>query len=767
MSNKQIPNLPVAIALNGTEQVELVQAGVSVRATTQEIADLKGVGPTGPTGSLGPTGPTGSMGPTGNGPTGPTGPTGAAGATGPSGTGPTGPTGATGAASTLPGPTGPTGAAGATGPTGTSGPTGPSGNGPTGPTGNAGPTGPTGSAGGAGATGPTGPTGFGATGPTGATGAIGPTGPGGALASYGSFFDTTSQFAALTNTAYPMLLNTTAEALGVSVVSGSRVTVASAGTYNLQFSAQLDKTSGATANVKIWLRKNGVDVPDTASTVAIQGTAAETVPAWNFVLTLAASDYIQFMWSTDDVSAHLSTFPAVAPAPAIPSVIVTVTQVMYLQAGPTGPTGTSGPTGPTGSAGTPGSAGPTGPTGDAGPTGPTGSAGSVGATGPTGATGAASTVPGPTGPTGPTGAQGPSGISSGLVFYIDDVGGTSPTTGSLLITPNTGAQTTVTTNVNSSTPTQIGSWVTNVGVPGVTVVAGGNWNVWLYASRSGTPDVRYWAVIQEVASDGTTVLQTLVNGNYASGTAIDTSTSSTFDFSAYVSATTLASSSSRLRVTLYAQSVSGSPTLTTYYRDGTISYLVSSISANVQGPTGPTGATGPTGSAGVNGPTGPTGAAGINGPTGPTGDTGGIGPTGPTGAASTVAGPTGPTGGAGPTGPAAPNATYTRTTFTATAGQTTFAAVYTVGFIEVFVNGVLLTGSEYTATNGTSVVLTTACNAGDIVETIAYYTINIAPTGPIGPTGPTGASITGPTGPTGPAAVGALTVPQGYFFSGF
>jgi hypothetical protein len=68
----------------------------------------------------------------------------------------------------------------------------------------------------------------------------------------------------------------------------------------------------------------------------------------------------------------------------------------------------------------------------------------------------------------------------------------------------------------------------------------------------------------------------------------------------------------------------------------------------------------------------------------------------------------------------------------------------------VFVNGVLLTGSEYTATSGTDIVLATACNAGDIVETIAYYTINIAPTGPIGPTGPTGASITGPTGAAGP-----------------
>ena len=39
-SNVQIPNLPVAIALSGTEQVEIVQAGVSSRTTTQDIANL-------------------------------------------------------------------------------------------------------------------------------------------------------------------------------------------------------------------------------------------------------------------------------------------------------------------------------------------------------------------------------------------------------------------------------------------------------------------------------------------------------------------------------------------------------------------------------------------------------------------------------------------------------------------------------------------------------------------------------------------------------
>lgn len=162
---------------------------------------------------------------------------------------------------------------------------------------------------------------------------------------------------------------------------------------------------------------------------------------------------------------------------------------------------------------------------------------------------------------------------------------------------------------------------------------------------------------------------------------------------------------------------------------------------------------------------------GGSGPTGPTGATGAAGPAG---------GPTGPAGPTGPTG-SAPNATYTRTSFTATAGQTTFTVTYKVGFIEVYYNGVLLNGSDYTASNGTSIILNSGVASGDIIETIAYNTINIAPTGPTGPTGtgptgptgaigptgpgvgatgPTGPAGSGPTGPTGPTGTGA-TGPTG------
>ena len=70
--------------------------------------------------------------------------------------------------------------------------------------------------------------------------------------------------------------------------------------------------------------------------------------------------------------------------------------------------------------------------------------------------------------------------------------------------------------------------------------------------------------------------------------------------------------------------------------------------------------------------------------------------------------------------------TYTSTEFTATAGQTAFNLVYTPGYVEVYHNGLKLSASDYTASNGTSVVLGTAAVAGDAIEVVAYGTFAVA-----------------------------------------
>lgn len=79
-------------------------------------------------------------------------------------------------------------------------------------------------------------------------------------------------------------------------------------------------------------------------------------------------------------------------------------------------------------------------------------------------------------------------------------------------------------------------------------------------------------------------------------------------------------------------------------------------------------------------------------------------------------------------GSAASN-TFDVTSFTATAAQTTFSVTYTVGNIQVYQNGVLLKDTtDYTATNGTSVVLAAGATSGDAIDVVAYATFTVTDT---------------------------------------
>lgn len=144
-------------------------------------------------------------------------------------------------------------------------------------------------------------------------------------ARYGSFYDTTTQTAAAINTAYAMTFNTTDISRGVYIGSPtSRIYVDESSLYDLQFSAQLDNTSGGNHLAYIWLRVNGVDVTNSASQVRLKGTDGELVAAWNFFADLKAGDYFELMWSVNDTAVQLTAQAAASPVPGIPSIILTV-----------------------------------------------------------------------------------------------------------------------------------------------------------------------------------------------------------------------------------------------------------------------------------------------------------------------------------------------------------------------------------------------------------------------------------------------------------
>jgi len=222
---------------------------------------------------------------------------------------------------------------------------------------------------------------------------------------WGSFWSTVTQTNAGATSVNLMTVNNS-DPNNNDVVIGatsSQIKVLNFGAYNIQFSAQFDKTDAGVDEFDIWLRLNGANLADTTGKIQITENNGVAIAAWNYILELNANDYIEFAWFSSDVNMRVRYEPSqISPTrPAIPSVIITVQQIMNTMEGPTGPTG---PTGPSGTNGTNGDTGPTGPTGPSG--------GPAGPTGPTGPSG------GPTGPTGDTGPKGNKGDNGdGPVAY--------------------------------------------------------------------------------------------------------------------------------------------------------------------------------------------------------------------------------------------------------------------------------------------------------------------------------------------------------------
>jgi hypothetical protein len=141
----------------------------------------------------------------------------------------------------------------------------------------------------------------------------------------GNFYDTTTQTAAVINTAYAITFNATDLSEGVYIGSpASRIYVDTEAVYNFQFSAQLDSTSGGSHLVFVWYRVNGADVANSASQVRLKGTDSELVAAWNFAVKLKAGDYFELMWSVSDIAVQMLAQAAAAPVPGIPSAILSV-----------------------------------------------------------------------------------------------------------------------------------------------------------------------------------------------------------------------------------------------------------------------------------------------------------------------------------------------------------------------------------------------------------------------------------------------------------
>lgn len=154
---------------------------------------------------------------------------------------------------------------------------------------------------------------------------------------YGAFSSDQSQ-TTTANTATLMTLNTTDFSNGVSIAS-SKITVATAGIYNLQFSAQVQSTDVAPQDVFIWLKQNGTDITGSTGKVGLPARKSALDPfhsiiGWNYYLSMAANDYVEVYWSTTNANVSIQYYAA-SGSPTKPSTQSVVATMTFVSALPT------------------------------------------------------------------------------------------------------------------------------------------------------------------------------------------------------------------------------------------------------------------------------------------------------------------------------------------------------------------------------------------------------------------------------------------------
>ena len=159
-------------------------------------------------------------------------------------------------------------------------------------------------------------------------------GKNGVLGYWGNFYDTTTQTVTSTTEAYVIGLNSSdPDNDGVVVTDGNKIVPTTPGVYNISFSVQLSNSDTQIHDASFWYRKNGVDLPYSASILSIPnkhgGVNGRIIFYVDIVLKLQPTDYIQLAWSATNTALSLETIPAgtIALSPVSPSVIVSVVQI--------------------------------------------------------------------------------------------------------------------------------------------------------------------------------------------------------------------------------------------------------------------------------------------------------------------------------------------------------------------------------------------------------------------------------------------------------
>jgi hypothetical protein len=139
---------------------------------------------------------------------------------------------------------------------------------------------------------------------------------------------TTDQSPAAINTAYPLTMDSIQIGNGVTIgTPSSRVIVPQSGLYKFDAKLQLTSSSSSQKNIWVWFRKNGTDVANSARVVTMNINGGYIPIAISETISMAANDYVEVVFASDNTAVSVDNIPSTAFAPASPSILLAVTQV--------------------------------------------------------------------------------------------------------------------------------------------------------------------------------------------------------------------------------------------------------------------------------------------------------------------------------------------------------------------------------------------------------------------------------------------------------
>ena len=139
-------------------------------------------------------------------------------------------------------------------------------------------------------------------------------------------YDTTTQTNPTASFANVMSFNTVGASQSINIIAGSKIYFEQSGIYNIQFSAQLDKTDSGSDDVDIWFKKNNNNISYSNTQMTLPGNNSKLVASWNLVESVNVGDFIEIAWSSADTAVrilHQGTQSS-PNRPGIPSIILTV-----------------------------------------------------------------------------------------------------------------------------------------------------------------------------------------------------------------------------------------------------------------------------------------------------------------------------------------------------------------------------------------------------------------------------------------------------------